>query len=133
MLKAKKSVPPKWRKAPEALVQRFNNVIKGFPEVEPRKMFGYPCAFIKGYMFAGIHQESMFLRLSSEDREALLAIEGAAPFQPMPNRIMKEYVTIPQSIIESETDLNRWIKKSIHYTNTLPPKKPKPKKKARKA
>lgn len=129
---AKKSGQPKWRKAPEALVQRFNDVIKGFPEAEPRKMFGYPCAFIKGYMFTGIHQESMILRLSPEDREALLAIEGAAPFQPMPNRIMKEYVSIPQSIIESDAELTLWIEKSLLYTNSLPPKKPKPKKKAKK-
>lgn len=92
---ANKSSQRKWCPAPEALVNRFNHVIKSFPKAEPKKMFGYPCAFINGNMFTGLHQESMILRLSPEDRETLLAIEGAAPFQPMPNRIMKEYVAIP--------------------------------------
>ena len=43
----------KWRLAPEELVRAFTATVQSLPGVELRRMFGYPCAFANGQMFAG--------------------------------------------------------------------------------
>ena len=116
---------PKWRPAPEALKQVFEKAIQSFPEAEPRKVFGYPAAVINGHMFAGLHQEDLILRLSEADRAKLLKRPGAKLFEPMPGRPMREYVVVPPSILDSETQLNIWLEKALTYTRSLPPKAPK--------
>ncbi len=40
-----------WKKAPQENIDFFNDVLEKHPEVEKRKMFGYPCAFMGGNMF----------------------------------------------------------------------------------
>jgi TfoX/Sxy family transcriptional regulator of competence genes len=98
------------------------------PDAEERKMFGCPAYFINGYMFAGAHQDDIILRLSKSDQDEILSIEGAAPFMPMPGRIMKDYVMVPPSIYKSESEFQKWLKRSSNYTMSLPPKIKKPKK-----
>src|ERR1041384_4775378 len=58
---------PKWKPAPEALVLTFEKALQSVPEAQPRKVFGYPAAFVNGQMLAGLHQEHMILRLSTDD------------------------------------------------------------------
>lgn len=42
-------------------------------------------------MFAGLHEDTMLIRLSEKDCEKVPAIhEGVHPFEPMKERIMKE-------------------------------------------
>ena len=92
------------------------------PGVVKRPMFGCPAYFVNGNMVAGAHQENLILRLSPEDRAALLAEPGAAPFTPMPGRTMKEYVAVPPAIYESDEAFRPWIKQALEYTASLPAK-----------
>jgi len=112
----------KWRPAPPEMIAVFEKAIKELPEAQPRKMFGFPCAFVNGNMFTGLHQENMILRLSEADRAAMLEISGAAPFEPMPGRAMKEYVTVPASILKNPAALKEWLSRSYAYASSLPPK-----------
>src|SRR5437867_1257096 len=111
MATARKTKMPKWQPAPETLVRRFEKVVQAVPDVQPRKMFGYPAAFINGQMFTGLFQESMILRLPADDRDDLMKHSGAKPFEPMPGRAMKEYVVVPPSIISSDSQLGAWLGK----------------------
>ena len=52
-------------------------------ESERRKMFGYPCAFVAGNLFTGLHQENVIVRLAERDRVAAIGTEGARLFEPM--------------------------------------------------
>jgi TfoX/Sxy family transcriptional regulator of competence genes len=119
---------PKWRKAPTELVETFQKALSGIAGAEPRKMFGYPCAFVNGQMFTGLHQENMILRLSEEDRSAFLALSGAKIFEPMPGRQMKEYVQVTPEVLASAKDLAAWMGKAFRYASSLPPKEKKAKK-----
>lgn len=119
--KAKK----KWRPAPDAMVRIFENALKALPEAETHKMFGYLCSFMNGQMFAGLHQENMVLRLSEEDRLELFRSDDARPFEPMTGRVMRAYVIVPQSILNSKTELPMWLQKASPYAKSLPPKPPK--------
>jgi TfoX/Sxy family transcriptional regulator of competence genes len=112
----------KWEHAPDDLVQTFMGAVKVLPGVEVRKMFGYPCVFFRGQMFSGLHQSSMIVRLSDEDR-AVFMTQGARPFEPMPGRPMKEYVVVPLAVISNEEQLDAWL---IKHCNMLHPFLPKP-------
>jgi TfoX/Sxy family transcriptional regulator of competence genes len=119
-----------WRKSPDALVQRFSELVPDDPRVERRKMFGYPAAFLGGNLFMSLYQDSLILRLSEADRGALLKVEGASLFEPMPGRPMREYVVVPRWLLDSPGPLGRWIGRSLAYAGTIPaksagrPKKP---------
>jgi TfoX/Sxy family transcriptional regulator of competence genes len=133
MPEGRKSAPvPKWRPPPAELVDLFDKIAQSFPESEMRKMFGFPCCFVNGNMCAGLHQENFILRLSEKDREEFLHLKGAKPFEPMPGRVMSEYVVVPQDILRSEVRLGAWFMKASAYARSLPPKKKKVKRNSRK-
>lgn len=115
----------KWRPAPQTMIDHFERVTASFPEAEKRRMFGFPCVFAHGNMFAGLHQEDFVLRLPEKDREVFLRLKGARPFEPMPGRVMSEYVVVPQDILRSEALLGTWFNKAFTYALSLPPKKKK--------
>ena len=47
-------------------------------------MFGYPAYFINGNMFAGIHGEKLFLRLSDADMADIMKnCKDVNAFEPM--------------------------------------------------
>ena len=109
--------------APPELVALFNAVrpVDHQHRIEPRKNLGYPSCFIGGHMFMGLFADKMMLRLSPEDREELIS-KGGAVFEPVPGRPLKEYVTVPASVLESQTALRDWVHRSLTYGSSLPPK-----------
>ncbi len=115
-----------WRKSPARLVDLFAAVLPEEPDIEKRQMFGYPCAFVNGNMFTGLHQESLIVRLAEEDRLRLVNEDGAAQFEPMPGRIMKEYVSLPDAILDNRSRLTQIVASSKDYAASLPPKVKKP-------
>jgi len=117
----------KWIKPSQQLVDTFERLVPVAAGVGKRKMFGYPCSFVKGNMFMGLFQESMILRLSEKDREAFLKLEQARQFEPMPGRTMKEYVVVPLYMLKDTGTLKKWIGKSLDHTSGLPPKQKKKK------
>ncbi|HEV7519089.1 MAG TPA: TfoX/Sxy family protein [Thermoanaerobaculia bacterium] len=112
-----------WKKAPEWLVETFGKLVPDDPRVEPRKMFGYPCAFANDNMFIGLHEENMVMRLPDADRERFKAEEHAEIFSPFPGRMMREYVVVPHEMLRHRlADVERWIGRSLAYAASLPPK-----------
>ncbi len=47
---------PTWKKSSPALIAYFDKALPDDPRVERRQMFGYPCAFVNGQLFTGLHQ-----------------------------------------------------------------------------
>ena len=118
----------KFDKSPLWLVELFKALQ---PEVggTPRLMFGYPCAFEDGQMFAGLFGDGLFLRLGEAERQALLALPGAAPFAPM-GRPSKHYAVLPPAMLEDEEAVKGWMSRALAFAKTLPPKARKAKRKA---
>lgn len=115
-----------WRKSPETLVAAFDAAFPPDPRAERRKMFGYPCGFVGGNMFTGLHQESLIVRLAEKDRRELIG-KGGAVFEPMAGRPMKEYVAVPAAVVADEKALRRWMARAFEYAASLPAKAPKAK------
>ncbi|MEK7328704.1 MAG: TfoX/Sxy family protein [Chloroflexota bacterium] len=119
-----KSQTPKMEKfkpAPDWIKELFADTLGDFPMAEQRKMFGYPCAFVNGQMFVGVFGDKLMMRLAEAERAKFLKLEGAKQFEPMPGRAMKEYVEVPDEILKS-AELKKWLKKSLAYAQSLPPK-----------
>lgn len=113
-----------WRKSPQALVDLFDQAVPRGRDVERRRMFGYPAAFLNGHLFAGLHQEDFILRLPESARERAREDHGARPFEPMPGRRMREYVVLPEVLLRDRAILAAWLARSIRYVRSLPPKRP---------
>lgn len=112
----------KWKPAPREAVTAFEAATSGLPGAEPRKMFGYSCVFAKGNMFAGLHEAGMILRLPEEQRTEFLQLKGAKQFEPMPGRVMREYVVVPKILLNAPKQLRAWVEKSLDYVLSLPAK-----------
>jgi len=115
----------KWKPAPAEAVEAFETATSALTGAEPRKMFGYSCVFARGNMFAGLHEAGMVLRLPEEQRAEFLRLKGAEPFEPMPGRVMREYVVVPKVLLKAPEQLREWVKKSLSYVSSLPAKEKK--------
>ena len=116
---SKKSPVSKWKPASDEWVRAFDASLPD--HVERRKMFGYPAAFVNGNMACGLHQDGLVLRLGDDDR-AVLMKEGGAPFEPMPARVMREYVVAPQKLASRKAELKRWLERAVAHAADLPKK-----------
>ncbi len=111
--------------SPAELIERFGTVLGRFPELEQRKMFGYPAAFLAdGHMVTGLHGSSWIVRLGEAGADELRAA-GGADFEPMPGRPMKGFLSLPTDIVADDEALAAWISRAAAHAATLPPKKPK--------
>ncbi|OFW67422.1 MAG: hypothetical protein A2Y74_06285 [Actinobacteria bacterium RBG_13_63_9] len=115
-----------WEKPSSELGELLSSAADSFALVERRKMFGGLTLFLNGHMFAGIHGAKIVLRLSAEDRADIQAHSGALPFEPLPGRVMKEYVVVPESVWSHPDALEQWLSRSIGFVGALSPKVPRP-------
>ena len=84
----------------------------------------YPTCVLHGNLVRGLHEDSLILRLAEPDRAEFLSRYGAALFEPMPGRPMKEYVVVPPAMVDSG-EVGDWVRRSLTYAGQLPPKKTK--------
>jgi TfoX/Sxy family transcriptional regulator of competence genes len=117
-----------WEKASVELSDILGQAAEPFPLVERRKMFGGLTLFVNGNMFAGVHGRKIVLRLAEAERAGAQAEAGALPFEPMPGRVMKEYVVVPEAVWSNPEMLEEWIGRSVEYVGAMPAKEAKPKK-----
>jgi TfoX/Sxy family transcriptional regulator of competence genes len=117
-----------WEKPSPELIRILEEASEPFAVIERRKMFGCPAYYVGGNMMAGVYGAQLFLRLPPEAREELRVSLDAKPFEPMAGRPMKEYVQLPEPIWRDEAALDEWMRRSVEFASSLPPKQPKPRK-----
>jgi len=99
----------------------FRAAVPDEPSVTVRPMFGNIAAFLNGNMFCGLFGEDLFVRLPEDERTALME-RGGTPFEPMPGRAMKGYVTVPQTWSSDPEATRGWVLRSLEAARSLPPK-----------
>jgi hypothetical protein len=114
---------PKLTKSSPEIVERFGAVMDRYPDVERRKMFGYPAAFVGGNMATGLFAEHWTIRLPEAERAAALA-DGATPLEVIPGKPSKNSVVIPPSVVADDEAIGTWVQRAIAFASTLPPKEP---------
>jgi TfoX/Sxy family transcriptional regulator of competence genes len=119
----------KFAKASPELVDTFAAVfaavLPAHAGAEKRQMFGYPCGFVNGHMFAGLFADSLFVRVTEADQKALVAL-GGTPFAPMANRPMRGYLCVPAAMHKDASSLKHWLGKAATHAASLPAKVKKP-------
>lgn len=108
----------KWHKSPDALVQAFDHCLPVVPGVERKAMFGYPCAFLNGHLFCGLHQDGIIVRLPKGRRDKLLS-HGASVFEPIPGQATKEYVVAPVKIVADRARLRSLLSEALTHASSL--------------
>ena len=112
----------KWEKTPAELTAFLAGTMKDIV-AEPRKMFGYPVYFINGNMLIGAFGAGLFLRIDPKEQEAVFKKHmETGRFEPMPGRVMKEYIMVGESIYRKSKIFGALLSKSLNYTASLPPK-----------
>lgn len=121
------AVRSSWKKSDSALVDRFHAVLPDHPAAERRTMFGYPCSFVNGHFFAGLHEDRVVIRLPADLRSRFPELADAPTFDPMgTGRGMKDWYEIPPAVASDDVRLAGLLATAIDEVAQLPPKEPKP-------
>ena len=111
-----------WNKNSPETVALIEEALGNIP-VHKRQMFGCPCWFAGDAMCCGVHDDHLFLRLPEHDREQILAEwPEVRRFEPLPGRVMREYLVLPSALPENGAKLREWLTRSFAYASSLPPK-----------
>jgi hypothetical protein len=114
------AMPAGYAGPPERLAL-YERVVDATPGVE-RKGATMPYTSRNGHMFSFLDPTgSMALRLPSDAREEFLARYGAE-LAVQHGRTMKEYVIVPDDLLERTTELQTWLARSHEWIGTLKPK-----------
>lgn len=116
-----------WVKVPPEHHPIFLAALPGDPRVETMKMFGGVAAKVNGHIFAGLFGRSTMIWLPEAERAAALALEGAAPFDPMGDgRARSDKIMLPARMMKDPTELRRWLARAFKGSAALPAKATKP-------
>lgn len=64
-------------------------------------------------MFAGLHENKVVLRLGDEDREGLIRDHRAKAFEPLPGRVMKDWLVLPARVTRDRSGLASWVERAL--------------------
>jgi len=82
-------------------------------ELAFRPMFGGIMGYAGGKVFASLSDVGLALKLTGEDRDALLAVPGSKPLQYEPDQpASKSYVVAPEAMLNDHDTLRAWIVRS---------------------
>jgi hypothetical protein len=113
---------PSFSKSPPELVERFGRVMDAYPDVQRKKMFGYPAAFVGGNMATGLFAGHWVVRLPDAEIEPAKAA-GAGSFEPMPGKPMKAFVVIPAADVADDHRIRAWVERGLTFAATMPVKR----------
>lgn len=111
---------PNFDKSSPELVACLDEVAPRDAQVGRRQMFGWPCLFVNGNLFAGLHRQSILVRLPPNELNSLLQKPGVVRFEPMPGRIMKGYAMITEPLDWKRDELTKCIAASLAFARLLP-------------
>src|SRR5215467_13276704 len=112
-----------WVKVPPENHPLFHAALPKDPRVETMNMFGGVAAKVNGNLFAGLFGRSTMLALPEPIRAQALALDGAAPFDPMGDgRLRSEKVMLPEKMMRDPAALRGWIARAFEAAAALPPK-----------
>jgi len=112
--------------AADGKVALYEKLIATIPGLK-RKGDANPYTSLNGNMFTLLHQSStLAIRLPEDERQEFLKKHKTRLFEAY-GTVMKEYVHVPDALLENTKELQKYLQVSYEYAKTL---KPKPTKKA---
>lgn len=88
-------------------------------EIEVKPFFGGAAAYTNGRIFLSLTKVGFAIKLSVTDRDILLQVDGTKKLQYFPKApIKKDYVVVPDTMLNDSNNLRQWITKSLDYVST---------------
>ncbi|MCP3997928.1 MAG: TfoX/Sxy family protein [bacterium] len=107
---------------PSAALEKYLDLVDGAGTEAAVKGAKNPYTSRNGHMFSFLDSEgTMALRLSDEMRTEFLAQYGSGPVMQY-GSVMRGYVSVPSSLLDTRDELSSWFAKSYHWIGTLEPK-----------
>jgi len=107
--------------APPDKVELYHKLIKAHPKIE-RQGASIPYTSLNGHMFSYLSASgSMALRLPDDAREAFLK-KYKTTLCTAYGVVQKEYVTVPDALLNKTRELQPYLALSYDYVRTLKPK-----------
>ncbi|WP_298902195.1 hypothetical protein [uncultured Psychroserpens sp.] len=101
--------------------KQYDLLIESHPKIE-RKGKTMPYTSVNGHMFSFLSKDgTMGLRLSADDRADFIQTFNTKLMEQH-GRIMKEYVSVPDTLLTDLETLSKYLDKSFSYTSGLKPK-----------
>ena len=86
-----------------------------------RAMFGGATAYADDRPFASLSNVGLALKLAPADRDALLALPGAARLQYEPGApVSRQYVVVPPALAADPDALAPWLRRSLDHVRAQP-------------
>ena len=83
-------------------------------DVAFRAMFGGIMAYADGKPFASLSNVGLALKLVGSERDAMLALPGAAPLRYEPDQPpSKSYVLVPDALLSAPDQLRPWVVRCV--------------------
>ncbi len=115
---------------PSEKVALYEKLIATVPEIE-RKGAANPYTAVNGNMFTLLHQsQTLAIRLPDGKREEFLKKHKTKLFEAY-GAVMKEYATVPDSLLKNTKELQKYLAASYEYAKMLRPKPTKTKSKSK--
>jgi hypothetical protein len=112
---------PRKKAAANNKVALYDKLIATMPKLE-RKGAANPYTALNGNMFTLLHQsETLAIRLPEGEREKFLKKYKTSLFEAY-GAVMKEYVTVPDALLDNTKELQKYLAQSYEYAKTLKPK-----------
>jgi ABC-type transporter MlaC component len=106
---------------PADKLKLYEKLVATNPEVE-RKGAANPYTSMNGHMFTYLNPlGTLALRLPPDEREKFLKKYNTTLFEAY-GAVMKEYVTVPDSLLKKTKELKKYFDMSYGYVRTLKPK-----------
>lgn len=113
---------------PEDKLQLYDSLIETNPDIV-RKGVTNPYTSVNGHMFTHLSKTgSLGIRLPKDEREVFLVKYDTTLYESY-GAIMKEYVTVPDEMLENTEELAAYLNLSYEYVKSLKPKPTKKKSK----
>ena len=113
----------------EALAERVRAALGSVPGVTEIKMFGGLCYTVGGNMAVGVTGHDLMVRLDPGSADAALAEPGARPMD-FTGRPMRGFLFVGDEGLRTDRSLQAWTDRAVAFASSLPPKRPKSKKRA---
>ncbi len=112
---------PKKNNIPADKLTLYDKLVKTNPKIE-RKGAANPYTSLNGHMFTYLNPSgSLALRLPEDERQKFLKQYKTTLFEAY-GTVMKEYVTVPDTLLRDTRTLQRYFQLSYEYIKSLKPK-----------
>ena len=106
---------------PAEILQRYDDLIAANPTIK-RSGASMPYTSVNGHMFSFLDPSGrMSLRLSPDDRTVFMDRYDTV-LSEQHGRVMKEYVVVPDALLQQVGDLSDWLMRSHRWVSGLKPK-----------